>query len=106
MLKIYTYRQNNSGGSFHIDPSRGIGVHVYIEAIDANHANDIAENIGIYFNGVHDGMDCQCCGDRWSVADDSDIIDEIPEYSLGWFESYFHPYKGKFKKIEVKNDQR
>ena len=28
-------------------------------------ANDIAQGNGIYFNGVADGIDCDCCGDRW-----------------------------------------
>lgn len=41
----FEYSQNNSGGSFVHDPQR----------------------IGLYFDGVHNGPDCHCCGDRWSA---------------------------------------
>ncbi len=62
--KFFTFDQNNSGGSFvrndHVD------AYVIIEATDMDDANRRAESIGIYFNGVRDGYDCGCCGDRWS----------------------------------------
>ena len=62
---FYTYNQNNSGGSFDYNPDKGISHYVIIEANSIDEANCIAENIGIYFNGVDDGSDCDCCGDRW-----------------------------------------
>lgn len=65
-LKWFTFRQNNSGGSF--DRNENVSEHVCIQAPSASEANDIAENLGIYFNGVEDGMDCECCGDRWYPA--------------------------------------
>ena len=61
---FFEYSQNNSGGSFKI--SESVTTHVVIEAHDADHANRIAEEIGIYFDGCDKGMDCSCCGDRWS----------------------------------------
>lgn len=60
------YRQNNSGGRFIFDKKKGIGVYVIVEAANADEADDIAENIGLYWNGVEEGRDCECCGDRWS----------------------------------------
>ena len=39
--------------------------YVLIQARNGAHADERAEEIGIYFNGVDDGMDCECCGDRW-----------------------------------------
>ena len=36
-----------------------------IEAVDQDAATDKAESLGIYFNGCDDGIDCDCCGDRW-----------------------------------------
>lgn len=56
--------QNNSGGSFLQDPRSG--VYVIVEAETLEEANLIAaEKAGVYFNGVTDGIDCECCGDRW-----------------------------------------
>lgn len=64
----YTFGQNNSGGSFDFDESRGVTHYVIIEADNAEDANRRAEDLGIYFDGCESGMDCDCCGDRWSPA--------------------------------------
>jgi hypothetical protein len=61
--KFFHFNQNNPGGRFDVDNK--VAHHVIIEAIDANHANQRAESIGIYFDGCSKGMDCDCCGDRW-----------------------------------------
>lgn len=66
--KFFDFSQNNSGGSFVFDEQRGITHFVIVEAMDADHANSVAENIGLYFNGCESGNDCDCCGDRWSEA--------------------------------------
>lgn len=73
---FYTFRQNNSGGSFHIDDE--VDVYVVIEATSADDANSIATDNGIYFDGCRTGHDCQCCGDRWRWAYESDAT-ETPE---------------------------
>lgn len=65
---FYHYSQNNSGGSFDFNKKKGITHHVVIEADNAIQANQIAESIGLYFNGCDEGMDCDCCGDRWCEA--------------------------------------
>ena len=62
---FYEFRQNNSGGSFVHDPDAGISKHVIVEAPSLKRATAIAQSIGLYFNGVDDGYDCECCGDRW-----------------------------------------
>lgn len=72
MSKFYHFDQNNSGGDFDVDAEKGIGVHVLIEAVTADQANDIAKNIGLYFDGVDEGLDCACCGNRWYPCDDND----------------------------------
>lgn len=87
---FYTFRQNNSGGSFDIDESRGIGEWVIIEAQSYDEAIIIAESIGIYFDGVECGLDCECCGDRWSRwcdENDEPLIygQEISELKKEWF---------------------
>jgi len=65
-MNFYTFEQNNSFG---IDiQNSGIGWIVVIEAESSDAANERAESIGIYFNGVAEGRDCECCGDRWSRA--------------------------------------
>ena len=65
-MSFYHFSQNNSGGGFDYDPERGITHHVVIEADSAEEANRKAVYIGLYFNGCDDGIDCSCCGDRWS----------------------------------------
>lgn len=76
-MKFYTFSQNNSGGRFVIDESRGITYFVIIEANSSEEANKKAEDIGLYFNGCAKEMDCDCCGDRWSHAWDNEG-DEVP----------------------------
>lgn len=63
---FYTYRQNNSGGSFKI--TKKIKHYVIIEADSAKEADEKAESIGLYFDGVKKDIDCPCCGDRWHEA--------------------------------------
>lgn len=98
--KFYHFDQNNSGGSFVADEH--VAHNVIIEANNAEHANKLAWEIGIYFNGCDDGTDCSCCGDRWYEADESDgtdtplIYNEPPELRREIFghegEPYCHVY--------------
>ena len=77
-MPFFTFNQNNSGGGFDVDIDAGISHFVIIEANSIDAANDKAESIGIYFNGVADGRDCACCGDRWSHPwDDATEAPEI-----------------------------
>lgn len=71
--KFFTFRQNNTGGRFDFDAEAGISHYVIIEAVSAEQANNIAESIGIYFDGCDSGSYCICCGDRWysQYSDDS-----------------------------------
>jgi hypothetical protein len=41
---------------------------LFIEANTSDEANSIAEDLGGYWNGVDEGSDCPCCGDRWYSA--------------------------------------
>lgn len=77
-MNFFHFRQNNSGGSFHCDENAGIAINVIIEANDAADANERAEKIGLYFNGVSNGHDCECCGDRWSNQWEGDKGDAVP----------------------------
>lgn len=63
MVKYYLFKQNNSGGRFIEDYM--VAPFVAIEANSASLANTLAEKNGIYFDGVKNGIDCPCCGDRW-----------------------------------------
>lgn len=109
-MSYYLYRQNNSGGNFHYDPKTGISKEVYVEAGNAQEADNRAERLGIYFDG--DG-DCSCCGDRWSSAGSHDktaevpgpdakfVIDEsspyppLPKWIVG-YETFVHPLNRSF----------
>lgn len=94
--KFYEYAQNNSGGSFEIDEGRGIGPRVWIEATNSDHANQRAESIGLYWDGVARGMDCACCGDRWTEAWRSEGV-EAPEIEYG--HAYVHHLDGRIERI-------
>lgn len=62
---FYHFHQNNSGGNFAYDDKLGIAPNVIVEADSVAEANDRALDIGLYFDGVSNGRDCSCCGDRW-----------------------------------------
>ena len=70
--KFFTFNQNNSGGVFD-----GPAMYVIVEAINAKHADQVAEQYGVYFNGCESGTDCHCCGDRWSRTWD-EKGDDVP----------------------------
>jgi len=65
-MKWFQYTQNNSGG--HMTVNKYVSDYVLIQAPSATLADDHAVKIGIYFNGVEYGGDCECCGDRWGTA--------------------------------------
>jgi hypothetical protein len=105
-MKFFLFAQNNSGGNFEIDEDMGIGSRVYIEAKTADEANEKAERIGIYFDGVNEERDCECCGDRWyKVYNDNDGDKKIvlsEDYSFKWHPFvYVHhaDYRRGFSKI-------
>lgn len=66
---FYCYGQNNSGGVFEI--TNDVTLNVVIEADSPDQADAKAEEIGIYFDGCELGIDCPCCGDRWSPMYDN-----------------------------------
>lgn len=83
---FFPYDQNNSGGSYIVNEDRGISARMVIEADSADEANQRAEEIGMHFNGVANGYDCPCCGDRWYEVDDSDkcyTVDEAIKNTCG-----------------------
>jgi hypothetical protein len=71
---FYTYSQNNSGGK-----CKGPALYVIIEADSAKEANERAiSEAGLYFDGVADGIDCECCGDRWRPKENLNMGDRVP----------------------------
>ena len=70
---IYNFDQNNSGG-YYVKPAQNI---IVKDARDEKHAIEIALAAGMYFDGVADGTDCDCCGDRWvPMAQEYDSVKE------------------------------
>ena len=70
----FLFEQNNSGGGWDIDDY--VTTEVWIEASAAIHANAFANDIGIYFDGVSEEIDCGCCGDRWYEVTNRDAKKE------------------------------
>ena len=73
-MSYFKFRQNNSFGHFVGTPL------VFVQADNAADANSIAQDHGIYFNGVADGVDCDCCGDRWYPVHDDDAQAQPSSY--------------------------
>lgn len=109
-MKFFHFHQNNSGGSFCIDLKNGICPDVIIEARDAAHANERAEEIGIYFNGVEEGLDCGCCGDRWykqwGPGNDNPCVygEPVSELNKDWFMEVvaIHYADGRIEVVELR----
>lgn len=85
---FYLYSQNNSGGRFTQDDN--LAHRVVIEAPSIGMANGKADEIGIYFDGVELGQDCECCGDRWCEPDVLDGYDkqDMLDYVQGLADEY------------------
>lgn len=70
-LNFYKFQQNNTFGRWQIVEGV-LGYAVYVQAYTAASANEIAQELGIYFDGCDNNRDCSCCGDRWSRADEGE----------------------------------
>jgi len=75
MKKFYLFSQSNPGGYFISNDQ--VDEIVIIHAESATEANSKAQEIGIYFNGVGNGIDCSCCNDRWEPVSEYDSS-ELP----------------------------
>ena len=99
---FYEFTQNNSGGSFVADAR--VGYAVIIEASNLKEANSRAEDVGIYFNGCEDGLDCPCCGDRWHPAYGKG--DKVPSHYGKPVEKTDDSFWGLWLVIHYKNGDR
>ena len=85
----FYFGQNNSG-SFYKSPA----IYIFVEADTAEQANEVAASIeGVYFDGVSDGIDCGCCGDRWSRAYPTDGYNTLEEALSGNYFPSFSDYE-------------
>lgn len=73
-MNFYLFSQNSSGGSYK-------GPHfVIVKSRDLNDAVYYAKKYcGIYFNGVENGLDCECCGDRWDIPYSDEKVSSVDE---------------------------
>ena len=55
---FYSFYQINSGGSLYTNEK--LCHQFYIEAASVEEANHKAQSLGVYFNGVDEGRDCDC----------------------------------------------
>ena len=93
-MKWFLWGQNNSGGSFVEDEH--LTHRVFIQAETEEEAEAKAFGFGVYYNGVEDGIDCDCCGDRWYLPEEvslpqvyanAETIEEYAQYladNYGW----------------------
>ena len=98
-LKWYLFDQNNSGGSFVVDDK--LCHRVFIEAKSFDDAVEKAEELGCYWNGVEDGRDCPCCGDRWNKWDDDPVDLEkykIEGYTVSLYDNIYRDVREEWEK--------
>jgi hypothetical protein len=96
-MMFYTFRQNNSYGYFQIDDD--ICEYVIVEAENSDEANEKAETLNIYFDGVGD---CPCCGSRWwrvDAADSTERPEIYGEDAIG--EAVFKDVCNAYKRIYI-----
>ena len=75
-MGFYVFRQSNPGGYYlNDDRTPRTARYVLVEACCAEKANAIAEEHRIYFDGIDQGYDCECCNDRWKRASERDRVD-------------------------------
>lgn len=79
---FFNYNQNNSYGTFDFNKENGITHHVIIEADNNAEADSLAQEIGIYFEGIDREIDCSCCGNRWDRASDYNKSESPSVYGL------------------------
>jgi len=82
-MPFFLYNQTASGGSFIGE----MGYVLYVEAANEDEADVRAQSVGVYFDGCRNGVDCPCCGDRWTPAKDAvlppldslkELLEDIP----------------------------
>jgi hypothetical protein len=105
-MPYFHFSQNNSGGSFDFSEEQGLTHHVVIEAKDSQDANVTAIMKGLYFDGCSQGMDCSCCGDRWSRVGEwgetnGDAEPMVYDQPVGAFSDSFGGWMPDGKEIAV-----
>jgi hypothetical protein len=103
--KFYEISQNNSGGSFVTNDK--LCHRLFIEADSPEEATRIAEDLGCYWDGCSNGMDCNCCGDRWYQPDTPLDFDNMNKRWGGYDVSFWltdGKNKGTINKdVEIQN---
>ncbi len=113
-MPFYEFKQNNSFGKFTVNDK--LCHMVIIESETILDAIKKAESIGIYFDGVKDGIDCGHCGDRWNEPSSAIEMNEIygtykeselepmQKYDIettepenGYCDLIFHSLEGRFQ---------
>lgn len=93
--KFYEFSQNNTGGSFVTDDK--LCHKIIIEAVSEEEAIQRAEDLGCYWDGVMDGIDCPCCGDRWHPFPSEIDLSEWKKAGLGdTIEQYAQYYANQY----------
>lgn len=74
-MAFFQFQQSNPGGYYEFDEK--ICRVIVIEADSYDEAVEKALDMGVYFNGVEEGLDCPCCNDRWYRDDDTPPIEPL-----------------------------
>jgi hypothetical protein len=86
--RFYVFRQNPSFQVY----DEGVGHIVLVEASTCEEANLRAQEVGVYFNGVALGRDCDCCGPRWWPVTEEHSVSVHTPRSQDALEQYLSEY--------------
>lgn len=89
--KYYEFNQNNSGGGF----EKSLPKELFIEADSMEDAIRKAFSLGVYFDGVSLGLDCECCGDRWHEPNELVFPYKYTSFPREEAKQIAEKYKGK-----------
>lgn len=89
------FDQNNSGGEFEVNDK--LCHRIIIEEKSERLAILKAEKLGCYWNGCDDGIDCSCCGDRWSI---NPLLIDLDGWKKNGFDMYVYERDKNMKEAE------
>lgn len=94
-MKFYKYAQSNPGGIILKD----MPMVLLVQAPSAEVANGIAESHGVYFDGIMNHVDCECCNDRWYRAEEYEALEGLTAEEIEDKETKIIYAKGVLKEL-------
>lgn len=104
---FYEFDQHPSHGSIIVNDL--VCHRLFIAAHNLSEAIDFALELGVYFNGVRDRIDCTCCGDRWKKPWNPIDLEHLKEEGLSvslysFVENAEEVWNEKYRRFPIKEE--